>query len=78
MTKNEFISRYGEEAYKKRLEQSKEWQRKNGTPTTKAEFIAVYGEEAYENRKKYAREYHRKNDSIRRVIKKEDMIARYG
>ncbi len=78
MTKNEFISRYGEEAYKKRLERSKEWQRKNGTPSTKAEFIAKYGEEAYESRKKYAREYHRKNDHIRRVIKKEDMIARYG
>lgn len=78
MTKEEFIARYGEEAYKKRLERSKEWQRKNGTPTTKAEFIAKYGEEAYENRKKYAREYHHKNDPIRKVIKKEDMIARYG
>lgn len=78
MTKNEFISRYGEEAYKKRLERSKEWSRKNGTPTTKAEFIAKYGEEAYENRKKYAREYHSKNDRIRRITKKEGMIARYG
>ena len=74
MTKNEFISRYGEEAYKKRLERSKEWSRKNGTPTTKAEFIAKYGEEAYENRKKYGREYHRKNDAT----KKEELIAKFG
>lgn len=74
MTKNEFISRYGEEAYKKRLERSKEWCRKNGTPTTKAEFIAKYGEEAYENRKKYSREYHRKNDAT----KKQELIDKFG
>lgn len=74
MTKNEFISRYGEEAYKKRLERSKEWSRKNGTHSTKAEFIAKYGEEAYENRKKYGREYHRKNDAT----KKEELIAKFG
>lgn len=74
MTKNEFISRYGEEAYKKRLERSKEWCRKNGTPSTKAEFIAKYGEEAYENRKKYAREYHCKNDAT----KKQELIDKFG
>lgn len=75
MTKNEFISRYGEEAYKKRLEQTKEWCRKNSsTPSTKAEFIAKYGEEAYEKRKKYAREYHRK----KYPTTKTEFIALYG
>lgn len=73
MTKNEFISRYGEEAYKKRLEQSKEWSRKNGTPSTKAEFIAKYGEEAYENRKKYSREHHKKYPTT-----KAGFIERFG
>ena len=73
MTKNEFISRYGEEAYKKHLEQTKEWCRKNGTPSTKAEFIAKYGEEAYENRKKYSREHHKKYPTT-----KAGFIERFG
>lgn len=73
MTKNEFISRYGEEAYKKHLEQTKEWCRKNGTPSTKAEFIAIYGEEWYENRKKYSREHHKKYPTT-----KAGFIERFG
>ena len=59
MTKNEFISKYGEEAYKKQLEQNREYNRKR-THLTKAGFIERYGEEWYENRKKYSREHHKK------------------
>ena len=74
MTKEEFIARYGEEAYEKRLQQSRDLKRQKNNSLTKEELIARYGEEAYEKRKKYARDYHRKND----VTKKEDMIAKFG
>jgi len=72
MTKNEFISKYGEEAYKKQLEQNREYNRKR-THLTKAGFIERYGEEWYENRKKYSREHHKKYPTT-----KAGFIERYG
>lgn len=72
MTKNEFISRYGEEAYKKQLEYNREYNRKR-THLTKTDFIEHYGEEWYENRKKYSREHHKKYPTT-----KAGFIERYG
>lgn len=69
MTKNEFISRYGEEAYKKQLEQNREYNRKR-TPLTKTDFIERYGEEWYEEHKKYSKEINRKR------LEKEDIEHR--
>lgn len=73
MNKEEYIAKYGEEAYEERKRKNREYLHKNNL-TNKEEFIARYGEEAYEERKRYSREYHRKND----ITKKEGLIARFG
>lgn len=74
MKKEEFIARYGEEAYEERKRQSRECHRKKAATESKAGLIARYGEEYYENKKKQARENYRKNG----VTKKPDLIAKFG
>ena len=55
MNKEEFIARYGEEAYEKRKKYAREYHRKNDV-TKKEDMIAKFGQEWYENRKKKSRE----------------------
>ena len=65
MNKEEFIARYGEEAYEKRKKHAREYHRKNDV-TKKEDMIAKFGQEWYENRKRKSREL---NFERRKVIK---------
>ena len=82
MKKAEYISRYGEEAYKRELERNRIQRRKK-------EAIARYGEEEYKRRLKrntkeavIARygeeEYKRRLERDKKVGRKEEYIARHG
>lgn len=65
MNKEEFIARYGEEAYENRKRKAREYHRKNDV-TKKEDMIAKFGQEWYENRKRKSREL---NAERRKVIK---------
>lgn len=65
MNKEEFIARYGEEAYEKRKKHAREYHRKNDV-TKKEDMIAKFGQEWYENRKRKSRKL---NAERRKVIK---------
>ena len=73
MKKEEFIAKYGEEAYENHKRRAREaYQTK---PTTKADIIAKYGEEGYAERLRRNREYSRKSNIPRN---KTEFIDKYG
>lgn len=57
MKKQEFIEKYGEEAYKKRLQQTRDWHAEHKGHHRKDNFIASYGEEAWEKVLERARKW---------------------
>ena len=73
MKKEEFIAKYGEEAYENHKRRAREAGQKK--PKTKADIIAKYGEEAYAERQRKCREYCRK---INMPKNKTELIAKYG
>ena len=48
VNKAEYIERYGEEAWQKRLEENKEWERTNRERRRKTGYIKLHGEEAWQ------------------------------
>lgn len=73
MKKEEFIAKYGEEAYEDHKRRAREAGKKK--PMTKADIIAKYGEEGYAERLRRNREYYCKSNVPRN---KTEFIAKYG
>lgn len=73
MKKEEFIAKYGKEAYENHKRRAREAGHKK--PTTKADIIAKYGEEGYAERLRRCGEYYRKSNVPRN---KTELIAKYG